>query len=442
MNSICNNNNNNMNNNNLEVDRYSVESLLKDNIRLKEIIKVYQSERDNYFNEREKMKKNLERARNILLEQKKTISQLQNQNQLLVSNQSSINNNSSNIPIIDKNINNNENNNINKNDSDNVILEINDNNDIVETPSPNVKLFRTMIKSLSLETITPPFTFISNYIGSSPNGNFQSPCTTPNHQLSIPITPIVISSNSSSANSTPRQHYNSDLHSSSNSIYRQDKDTILITQLKSKLKKIKEKRKKDNQYTNKLEKEMASLEEVNYFYKQKVELLEKKISSINSINKITSPRVKSNSPYLKSPNHSNLTNSAKLRSTNRRNSVGGSSNSTLDILYSLFLFNKNNNIYSAEDKSDRCAERCPTSWIGDGFCDRECNIQACRYDGGDCPGSGINTYFCSPKCRKSWIGDGVCDLECNTADCTYDNGDCSENRPANFKKQKNMWKIN
>lgn len=31
-----------------------------------------------------------------------------------------------------------------------------------------------------------------------------------------------------------------------------------------------------------------------------------------------------------------------------------------------------------------CAEDCPWTYIGDGACDRHCNIEACQYDGGDC----------------------------------------------------------
>ncbi|KAM7344813.1 N-acetylglucosamine-1-phosphate transferase subunits alpha and beta isoform 2-T3 [Cochliomyia hominivorax] len=31
-----------------------------------------------------------------------------------------------------------------------------------------------------------------------------------------------------------------------------------------------------------------------------------------------------------------------------------------------------------------CAEDCPWTYIGDGACDRHCNIKACQYDGGDC----------------------------------------------------------
>lgn len=31
-----------------------------------------------------------------------------------------------------------------------------------------------------------------------------------------------------------------------------------------------------------------------------------------------------------------------------------------------------------------CAEDCPWTYIGDGACDRHCNIEDCQYDGGDC----------------------------------------------------------
>ncbi|EDW09146.1 N-acetylglucosamine-1-phosphotransferase subunits alpha/beta [Drosophila mojavensis] len=36
-----------------------------------------------------------------------------------------------------------------------------------------------------------------------------------------------------------------------------------------------------------------------------------------------------------------------------------------------------------------CALDCPWTYIGDGACDRHCNIDACQYDGGDCSEGGI-----------------------------------------------------
>ncbi|KAH8316303.1 hypothetical protein KR067_004691 [Drosophila pandora] len=36
-----------------------------------------------------------------------------------------------------------------------------------------------------------------------------------------------------------------------------------------------------------------------------------------------------------------------------------------------------------------CALDCPWTYIGDGACDRHCNIDACQYDGGDCSETGL-----------------------------------------------------
>ncbi|XP_017485356.1 PREDICTED: N-acetylglucosamine-1-phosphotransferase subunits alpha/beta isoform X1 [Rhagoletis zephyria] len=38
-----------------------------------------------------------------------------------------------------------------------------------------------------------------------------------------------------------------------------------------------------------------------------------------------------------------------------------------------------------------CAEDCPWTYIGDGACDRHCNIAKCQYDGGDCSIFGTGT---------------------------------------------------
>ena len=36
------------------------------------------------------------------------------------------------------------------------------------------------------------------------------------------------------------------------------------------------------------------------------------------------------------------------------------------------------------------------------------------------------TYsFCATRCYGSYIGDGYCDIDCNNAECNYDGGDCS-----------------
>ncbi len=85
----------------------------------------------------------------------------------------------------------------------------------------------------------------------------------------------------------------------------------------------------------------------------------------------------------------------------------------------------------------KCAPGCSDSWIGDGFCDRACNVSACNFDYPDCsnatsPGwqsgnSGDQPNskpLCSKGCPDSWLGDKVCDARCKNADCAWDMGDC------------------
>jgi hypothetical protein len=53
---------------------------------------------------------------------------------------------------------------------------------------------------------------------------------------------------------------------------------------------------------------------------------------------------------------------------------------------------------------------CDITWIGDGFCDLDCNSEICNYDLGDC-------NQCAPDCPRAWQGDGICDPECNVEAC-------------------------
>eukprot|EP00002_Diphylleia_rotans_P001092 TRINITY_DN10607_c0_g1_i1.p1 TRINITY_DN10607_c0_g1~~TRINITY_DN10607_c0_g1_i1.p1 ORF type:complete len:1048 (+),score=167.37 TRINITY_DN10607_c0_g1_i1:41-3184(+) len=93
-----------------------------------------------------------------------------------------------------------------------------------------------------------------------------------------------------------------------------------------------------------------------------------------------------------------------------------------------------------------CNEGCTSTWIGDGYCDLACNVTACEFDAGDCKNGttssryessswyyGSNTYssyqysttkYCSPQCPTSWIGDRFCDRFCKSKECGYDAGDC------------------
>eukprot|EP01116_Phalansterium_solitarium_P014565 TRINITY_DN3229_c0_g1_i1.p2 TRINITY_DN3229_c0_g1~~TRINITY_DN3229_c0_g1_i1.p2 ORF type:complete len:1966 (-),score=685.19 TRINITY_DN3229_c0_g1_i1:6465-12362(-) len=98
-----------------------------------------------------------------------------------------------------------------------------------------------------------------------------------------------------------------------------------------------------------------------------------------------------------------------------------------------------------------CNEGCPSSWIGDGYCDIACNVSDCDFDARDClnyTGTGSNTRgggnagnywsgntwnrgdndktskYCKPGCPDTWIGDKYCDRACRNLECGYDAGDC------------------
>ena len=44
---------------------------------------------------------------------------------------------------------------------------------------------------------------------------------------------------------------------------------------------------------------------------------------------------------------------------------------------------------------------CPSYWVGDGYCDDGCNNDANGFDGGDCCGADIITWFCSDcECKE------------------------------------------
>ncbi|KAJ4457447.1 putative N-acetylglucosamine-1-phosphotransferase subunits alpha/beta [Paratrimastix pyriformis] len=92
-----------------------------------------------------------------------------------------------------------------------------------------------------------------------------------------------------------------------------------------------------------------------------------------------------------------------------------------------------------------CAPNCAPSWIGDGYCDRACNVSACDWDGGDCLNvssteasssfSGGSRYhgsswrtqqrqYCASGCPDNWLADRMCDQACKVMECGYDAGDC------------------
>eukprot|EP00111_Clytia_hemisphaerica_P018309 TCONS_00054184-protein len=90
-----------------------------------------------------------------------------------------------------------------------------------------------------------------------------------------------------------------------------------------------------------------------------------------------------------------------------------------------------------------CNEGCPASWINDKYCDKACNVTACDYDGGDCIGKNAKkgswnlhqqeaqrfsnsrlSEYCFKGCALNWVGDRYCDGNCNHAECAFDGGDC------------------
>jgi len=94
----------------------------------------------------------------------------------------------------------------------------------------------------------------------------------------------------------------------------------------------------------------------------------------------------------------------------------------------------------------KCSDGCSDTWLGDGYCDKKCNVESCNYDFPDCVnktesdsrgGRGGGTSgrgkhskaksakaMCAKGCPDSWVGDKVCDNRCNNLDCAFDGGDC------------------
>lgn len=84
----------------------------------------------------------------------------------------------------------------------------------------------------------------------------------------------------------------------------------------------------------------------------------------------------------------------------------------------------------------KCSEGCSDTWIGDGYCDKACNVTECNFDYPDCvnvteKGSGggddgkpKGKAMCQRGCPDAWVGDKVCDSRCNNVHCAYDAGDC------------------
>ena len=79
----------------------------------------------------------------------------------------------------------------------------------------------------------------------------------------------------------------------------------------------------------------------------------------------------------------------------------------------------------------KCSPGCVDSWIGDGFCDKACNVSACNFDFPDCVNGTTgrrsgrdrdrsrenrenqNVVMCSKGCPTNWLADRVCDVRCD-----------------------------
>lgn len=91
------------------------------------------------------------------------------------------------------------------------------------------------------------------------------------------------------------------------------------------------------------------------------------------------------------------------------------------------------------------------SQLGDGTCDAQCNTRFCQYDFGDCQNhpaeqlqaritpttksSSASKERCSEGCPFLWIGDGSCDRKCNVEECGFDAHDCMTEEGQGFDAQ-------
>ena len=98
------------------------------------------------------------------------------------------------------------------------------------------------------------------------------------------------------------------------------------------------------------------------------------------------------------------------------------------------------------DRWESWGDSCPSNWVGDGACDDECNTEDNSWDGGDCCGPDVDDWWCwdcecldpnsedfvaegdedeeEDPCTFWYVGDGYCDDECNVENHDFDGGDC------------------
>merc|ERR1712029_1226598 len=105
-------------------------------------------------------------------------------------------------------------------------------------------------------------------------------------------------------------------------------------------------------------------------------------------------------------------------------------NRTALILFALFgLTMAMNKAHHKAKMIGLSRSECPSSWIGDGMCDGQCNTEESSWDGGDCCGPAAFMWFFGQKIvnvwtpimkipaklllPSGWAGDGICDDICN-----------------------------
>ncbi|MFA5828867.1 MAG: MopE-related protein, partial [Candidatus Shapirobacteria bacterium] len=66
---------------------------------------------------------------------------------------------------------------------------------------------------------------------------------------------------------------------------------------------------------------------------------------------------------------------------------------------------------SSTCQPELCNPGCPSSWIGDQYCDDSCNVEACSFDGGDCG---------ETQCSDGIDNDGDVSVDCADSDCSND----------------------
>ena len=100
---------------------------------------------------------------------------------------------------------------------------------------------------------------------------------------------------------------------------------------------------------------------------------------------------------------------------------GSNGSSTFESLWDEYFYGDNSSYYgwsSEEEDWTLCNDQCLSSWVGDSFCDLECDVEECSFDGGDCVTSNATTTglfdddgdfqpSCSKGCLPAFQGDFV-----------------------------------